>query len=460
MNNTKIGLRLSVAISFVMLSLCLNLLNIHALDNRNTITFDNQSGKLALVKLIGPTARIVEVPYAQSRTVNVSAGQYYILTRYGISPKQYSYSKGNPFIVRDSATQYSAITITLHKVIGGNYPSQPSSRKEFDRVALAKQTIDTTRTTFYQAQKILAELGYNPGQIDGIWGRKTEKALQRFQRDSGLPVTGQLDDGTKQKLGLQKGTHVLGGQPEPEMVLIPAGAFLMGSTKEDADWVVKETGVEGWADLVKSDKRRKVYLKAFYIGKYEVTMKEYKRFIDDTGHRVPGIIGLSTRYDWTNESFPKNLENHPVVLISQNDAKQYCEWLSKLTGKRYRLPTKEEWEKAASWDYTMKTKVRYPWGNDYKVRPNATFTSKRDFFHGLNTMPAGSVDFDRSPYGVYDMGGNVSEWVVESGFLKGGSFANMRRSYAVMNMRAAESSHSRDDEGNHVWRGFRVVRDP
>jgi hypothetical protein len=106
--------------------------NLFAQDNPNTITFENQSGELALVRLIGKTQQVIEVPNGRSRTVNVSAGEYYILIRYGNEPSKYAYSRGNPFTVTQTAERYSAITITLHTVIDGNYLTHPISEKEFN----------------------------------------------------------------------------------------------------------------------------------------------------------------------------------------------------------------------------------------------------------------------------------------------------------------------------------------
>ena len=102
-------------------------------DYLNTVTFDNQSGEYGAVKLVGTTARMVDVPQGQKRTVNVAAGEYYILVRYGSKPEQYSYAKGDPFTVHQTATQYSCITITLHPVVNGNYRTRSSSRDEFDK---------------------------------------------------------------------------------------------------------------------------------------------------------------------------------------------------------------------------------------------------------------------------------------------------------------------------------------
>ena len=98
----------------------------------NTITFENQSGEGALVKLIGPVRWNIPVPNGTSRAINVPAGNYYILTRYCDSSNHCSYSKGDPFTVIQTETQYSDITITLHKVPNGNYRTYPATATEFN----------------------------------------------------------------------------------------------------------------------------------------------------------------------------------------------------------------------------------------------------------------------------------------------------------------------------------------
>jgi hypothetical protein len=98
----------------------------------NTITFDNQSGADALVKLVGPSRAALAVPDRTRTGVPVVGGEYYILVRYGAAG-HYAYTKGNGFVVEESKAAYSLITITLHKVVYGNYPSRPTSQAEFDR---------------------------------------------------------------------------------------------------------------------------------------------------------------------------------------------------------------------------------------------------------------------------------------------------------------------------------------
>lgn len=97
---------------------------------QNTVAFYNLSGEPALVRLIGPSAQNVAVPHTAKRSVEAEAGTYYIKVRYG-TPGTYSYSRGDPFEVTETETEYSATTITLHKVLDGNYESRPISEVDF-----------------------------------------------------------------------------------------------------------------------------------------------------------------------------------------------------------------------------------------------------------------------------------------------------------------------------------------
>lgn len=99
----------------------------------NTLTLDNRSGEDALVKVVGPTSAAVEVPTGSSRTIHVAGGGYLLLVRYGRDPRRYSYTKGDPFTVRQTPTQYSMTTITLHKVVNGNYGTVRIPAGEFER---------------------------------------------------------------------------------------------------------------------------------------------------------------------------------------------------------------------------------------------------------------------------------------------------------------------------------------
>jgi len=103
-----------------------------AADEKNSLTFINKSGEDALVKLIGPTKGLVEVPEAGEATVKIVGGTYTIYVRYGKEPK-YRYSRGETFNISDSALSYTKATLTLHKVPNGNYSTYGSSEAEFNR---------------------------------------------------------------------------------------------------------------------------------------------------------------------------------------------------------------------------------------------------------------------------------------------------------------------------------------
>ena len=185
MKQAACSLKLSIAILFVMLGFCANLPGVYAQDNRNTITFDNQSEEQALVKLIGQTSQTIEVPNAKSRTVNVAAGEYYILVRYSSEPDQYSYSKGDAFTVTQTATQYSAISITLHKVVRGNYPIHPTSREEFDKIAVTEQktVADETKGTLAGKATVFVRLD------------ATGKIIERQSLESKAKFVGSIVEG-------------------------------------------------------------------------------------------------------------------------------------------------------------------------------------------------------------------------------------------------------------------------
>lgn len=179
---------------------------------------------------------------------------------------------------------------------------------------------------------------------------------------------------------------------EPQMVSIPAGQFLLGSTGEQASQAAKSglnQGVAQW-----EQPQRTIELSDFLIGKYPITMREYQMFVRDANYPSPR--------GWDGDQFPKDKGDHPVVLVSWEDAIAYCKWLSKRSGKKYRLPTEAQWEKAARGTEGQ----IWSWGNQYE--PNRANTEEEGIG---DTTPVGhySPQGD-SPYGCADMNGNVSEW--------------------------------------------------
>ena len=160
-----------------------------------------------------------------------------------------------------------------------------------------------------------------------------------------------------------------------DLVRVPAGAFLMGSTDADKS----ASGDE--------KPQHKVKLDEYLIGKYEVTNEQYAAYAK--------AKGLS----WT---MPQGKGKHPVVSVSWDDAVAFCAWVSQTSGRRVQLPTEAQWEKAA-----RGTDGRiYPWGNEAPNANLANFNQNvKDTTEVGKYSPAGD-----SPYGLADMAGNVWEW--------------------------------------------------
>ena len=169
------------------------------------------------------------------------------------------------------------------------------------------------------------------------------------------------------------------------LILIPAGTFTMGSERRAAD----------------EKPMHKVYLDAYYIGKYEVTNAEYYAFwVSDASrrHTPENFAHLPHIGEWPARA--KQFPNYPVVGVSWHDAKAYAAW------KGMRLPTEAEWEKAAR-GYTDRT---WPWGNAMEAYAN---TSAADDGYENRLAPVGSFPKGKSYYGALDMAGNVWEWTAD-----------------------------------------------
>ncbi len=170
------------------------------------------------------------------------------------------------------------------------------------------------------------------------------------------------------------GQATKGSSPVSDMVLIPAGTFLMGSEDGDQD----------------ENPPHRVSLQAFYLDKYEVTNAQYKAFLQSNGHPPP-------RY-WNDNRF--NQPDAPVVGVTWYDARDYCRWKGK------RLPTEAEWERAARGPQGY----LWPWGNEYK-EGYANVEGTADGYK--YTAPVGRFEQGKTAEGVYDMAGNVWEWIAD-----------------------------------------------
>jgi formylglycine-generating enzyme required for sulfatase activity len=203
-----------------------------------------------------------------------------------------------------------------------------------------------------------------------------------------------------------------------EYLLVAAGEFVMGDDSEAA------LPAEGPAHTVRLD--------AYYIGKYEVTNGEYRKFVDDGGYADEaywtegGFGGYGTEPKYWNDADHRGggidgNRDFPVVGVSWYEAAAYCRWLSEKTSQTYRLPTEAEWERAARGTDGR----QFPWGDSIDGSYANFFPSGDPYeddsmrlggftpvgFYDGGTHEGFATHDNASPYGAYDMAGNVFEWV-------------------------------------------------
>jgi formylglycine-generating enzyme required for sulfatase activity len=208
-------------------------------------------------------------------------------------------------------------------------------------------------------------------------------------------------------------TDAIGGM---EFIAVPAGCFLMGDTIGDGE----------------SDEQpvHEVCLDGFSIGKYEINVGEFRKFVEATDYRTEaekggGCFSAGSDGKWSRRAQANWLEpgfsqtdSHPVVCLSWSDASAFSKWLSTQSGRTYRLPTEAEWEYAARGN----TSGRNFWGDNAEdtckyanVNDQAAVKTKipKKTTHECNdgyvyTAPVGS--FSPNAFGLYDMMGNAWEW--------------------------------------------------
>ena len=277
----------------------------------------------------------------------------------------------------------------------------------------------------------------------------------------------------------------------PELVVVPAGAFDMGSSAEER----RREGVPDNFGNREKPVHRVTIARPFAIGRNEISRAQYARFVAETRRPVVAdCIGYDRERDnwtlrkgtWQDPGF-KQGEDEPSVCMSWVDGRDYAAWLAKKTGKRYRLPTEAEWEYAAR---AGTTTARY-WGDtprlvceNANVMSSATFAdigspeswqdklicSGRDPW----TMPVGS--FESNPFGLNDMYGGVWEWVADCAhdnydgaptdgstwdapdcsrrLVRGGAFHS-----EFWLVRSATRGAGLEPDAHPVASGFRVARD-
>ncbi len=193
-----------------------------------------------------------------------------------------------------------------------------------------------------------------------------------------------------------------------DYVYVPAGAFKMGDNFGDGESRERPVHV--------------VDLESFYIAKYEMTNGEWKKFRDDPGYSDPkywpnGYVVPKDQNPYWNDATnhgggTPGSDKYPMLSVNWDEATAYCNWLSAKTGKKYRLPTEAEWEKAARGT----DQRRYPWGANidlsyanYVNEARSNTAMEVGFFNGEKRDDKQTHN-NASPYGAFDMAGNVMEW--------------------------------------------------
>lgn len=236
-------------------------------------------------------------------------------------------------------------------------------------------------------------------------------------------------------------------QDERDMVYIPAGEFLMGTTEAEGKRLAKRYGVHPTLFLTEAP-QRKMNVAAFLIDRCPVTNAQYKKFMDATGHRPP--------WNWNGRNVPDGKAGHPVTRLRWQDAAAYAKWAG------LRLPTEAEWEKAA-----RGTDGRlYPWGSEWLDGATRIGDPASPQTRALTT-PVGAFPAGASPYGVLDLCGNVAEWTGTPSsppnpkrkwawyVVKGAGAAHTQR----YNFRCAARNFSAHTSRAQDWIGFRCAKD-
>lgn len=220
----------------------------------------------------------------------------------------------------------------------------------------------------------------------------------------------------------------------PEMVVVPAGEFTMGSP-------------EGETFRLPNEQQHRVRVAyPLAMTKYNVTRGEFAHFVAETGYEakgcnLEGVDGMKWEPDgdWRTPGYEQT-DDHPVACINFHDATAYAEWLSGKTGQRYRIPSEAEWEHAMRGG----TSTAYYWGEKWEPG-RANVDGQPGQPGGRSTTPGGT--FPPNPFGLYDMAGNVWVWLADcynasyngapndgSAWMSGNCALRMRRSGSWFNI--------------------------
>ena len=330
-------------------------------------------------------------------------------------------------------------------VVAGGYEEVKPSEESPEEV---EKALGLTRAQRVQVQLGLTAFGYDVGSPDGLFGARTRAGIEAYQKEKGLPETGYLtaeqsealvalgeeaqalaeaEEKERERLDAEarreeaskrrKVREVFRDCPKcPELVVVPAGSFQMGSPSLEAGRNANEGPVH-----------EVVIAEPFAVGVYEVTRGQWSAFVSQTGHATgDGCWSYEgwkweerSGRSWRNPGFAQS-DGHPVMCVSWEDARSYVEWLSGKTGEEYRLLSESEWEYVAragtrTWRYWGNSETgqcRYANGLDRAAerRYSTRTVASCDDGH-VHTAAVGS--YEGNGYGLHDVLGNVLEWTAD-----------------------------------------------
>ena len=336
----------------------------------------------------------------------------------------------NQRLAQDRATKAEALRIAAESIArqeeerraqpvpAASEPAKPAEDPE----ATARAAEEAKKAAAGKAQVLALKIEKEAQRMAAVAAKKQAEAMAQAEERARAQAAANVKEAPR---ALPRPGSVFQDCADcPRMVVIPAGEFTMGSPAQESGRGVDE------------GPQRQVAVALYALGRSEVTVAEFRRFADESGYRTeaerdaraqgcsgfiyadPGAAGPASQpvTSWRSPGLTQ-ADSHPVLCVSWNDARAYAQWLSKKTGKRYRLPTESEWEYAAR---AGSVAARY-WGDDpvqacrfANVADQSRFQTwgfgqKHECADGhYFTAPAGGYAPNR--FGLYDMLGNAWEW--------------------------------------------------
>lgn len=300
-------------------------------------------------------------------------------------------------------------TLTVLLLAAGAYIAKIRYDDRHFAALIASAETATTEKKFAEAERRLDEAAKLRPDDQGLL-RARARWSEELRRHRAEPATPQI-------------VLAVRDCPEcPELVEIPAGSFTMGSPES-----------EKWRYDLEGPQRLIRFERPFHLGRFEVTVGQFRHFVQRSGHKPTPACAVfkfggrgwdpekpDLYTNWEKPDFPIN-DNHPVVCVSWFDAKAYADWLSRLTGKAYRLPSEAEWEYAARggtagpyyWQGGEAEICQHANVADSTTRGRLPSTWERSACDDQHAFTAPVGRYKPNAFGLYDTLGNAWEWVAD-----------------------------------------------